>query len=167
MMSQSPGSSESAMSSPVKNSSGTGAQSGGVGGSALEGYDGQVHGGDSPPSPGQPDRVGTFTGANIQCRTGGEALGLGDQVRVGIATPQRSMGAVTVIPERLVELLGHGARSPWLRIGVAPQAEVNQTATLEHPGLRVQWNGIVPGAARAGIPGDSRALVWIGGGMVC
>src|ERR1017187_11024583 len=79
-----------------------------VGGSALQRDGGQVDRGDLPAALSEPDGVRALAAADVQCRTGRKLRCLAGQVAVGISAPQRAMGAVALVPERLVELLRHG-----------------------------------------------------------
>jgi hypothetical protein len=75
---------------------------------------GYIDSGHSPAARGQPDGVGTFSRTHIQRRARGECIDLCNQVRVGVPAPQRGLRAVALVPERLVELFGHGG---LLRVG--------------------------------------------------
>src|ERR1022692_2444490 len=83
----------------------------GVRGGALQRDGGYVGGGDGPAVLSQPDGVGALPAADVQRRARGQAGGLGDEVTVGITAPQRGLGPVALVPERLVELFRHDGSS--------------------------------------------------------
>ena len=79
----------------------------GVSRSPLERDGGQVDGDHVPPAAGQPDRVGALAGADVERVAGEQFARLGDQVRVGVAAPERVFRPVPLIPGFLAEWVGH------------------------------------------------------------
>jgi hypothetical protein len=59
-----------------------------------------------PAAAGQPDRVGPFTAADVEGPSGRQAVGLGLELRVDPAAPDRLGAAVPLVPGGLLEHLG-------------------------------------------------------------
>ncbi len=87
----------------------------GRGGGAFQGRRGDVHRGDPPAVPGQPQRVGALAAADVECLPRRHAGDLGDEHLVGCAAEQLLTAAVLLVP-----VLGvHGCSSSWADGGAA------------------------------------------------
>ena len=68
---------------------------------------------DAPTALRQPDRIGTFAATDVERGAGRELRNFGDQLRVGLARPQRIGGTVSLVPKA-----GVSARRSMLMRGV-------------------------------------------------